>query len=203
MKSLMRTLYCTLLLIFLWAAAVACFALYINNYTLADDVKADGIIVLTGGGGRIEYGLDLLGHDRGQALFISGVNRKVPLGDLISKAPESMRDVLSVMSLGKITLGHDATNTIGNAEESAAWVKKRGYKTILLVTADYHMPRSLLEFHASLPADTILIPAAVKTRDYSTFSWVAEPEVRNLILSEFHKLLAAKLRRVFISSSAA
>ena len=190
MLAMFRTLLCTIFLFITWAAAVAGFAFYISNYSLEDNVKADGIVALTGGSGRIEYGIELLANGRGKALFISGVHEKVGL-----------RDILGIISLDKITLGHEATNTIGNAEESTNWIKKRRMKSVLLVTADYHMPRALTEFSAALPANVVLIPAPVKTRDYRNFGWVNEPEIRNIILAEFHKLIAAKIRHYVISKN--
>ncbi len=188
MLAMFRTLLCTIILLTSWGVAVAGFAFYISNYHLDDNVQADGIVVLTGGGGRIEYGLELLANSRGNALFISGVNEKVGL-----------HDILGAISLDRITLGHAATNTIGNAQESTDWIKKRKLKSVLLVTADYHMPRALTEFSAQLPADVKLIPAPVKTRDYRNLSWVNDPTTRNIILAEFHKLIAAEIRHYMIS----
>jgi uncharacterized SAM-binding protein YcdF (DUF218 family) len=196
--GIFRAVWSTLLLIVIWAACMIGFARIIDSYTLADDINSDGIVVLTGGGGRVEHGLELLATHRGKALFISGVGKEVPMGDLIHKAPSVLREILSVASAGSITLGHEATNTIGNAQESIDWIKKRRYTSVMLVTADYHMPRALAEFKAGLPGDVKLIPAPVKTGNYAGLSWVSEPQSRNLILGEFHKLIAAKLRHWFI-----
>jgi uncharacterized SAM-binding protein YcdF (DUF218 family) len=201
MQGVFRTLCCMALLLLLWAASVVWFALHITNYSLDENTRADAIVVLTGGGGRVEYGLDLLAHGRGKALFISGVSKDVPMGDLINKAPMGIRELLGVATLGRITLGHDATNTIGNAEESAQWVVKRKYKTVLLVTADYHMPRALVEFKAEVPPHVNLLPAVVKTHDYRDLAWIHDTTLRSLILSEFHKLVAAKLRHWLIAES--
>lgn len=199
--GLFRALWCTLLLIVVWAVCVIGFARHIDSYHLAEDTTADGVIVLTGGGGRVELGLKLLAEGRADGLFISGVNKTVPLADLIDKAPSTFRAALGALSGGSITLGHEASNTIGNAAESIAWINKRHYKTVMLVTADYHMPRALTEFKASLPRDVKLIPAPVKTRDYKKLGWINDPQTRNLILWEFHKLLAAKLRHWFIATT--
>lgn len=190
MLAMFRTLACTVALLVLWAVAVGVFALTISDYQLKNNAKADGIIVLTGGGGRIEYGLELLAQGRGKAMFISGVNENV-----------AVKDILGAISLDRITLGRKATNTIANAEESTGWVKKRGFKSVLLVTADYHMPRALTEFSASLPANIAIIPAPVKTGDYNNLSWIWDAEARNIILAEFHKLIAAKARHYLISKS--
>jgi len=198
MRGVFRLLVWLLVLGCIWLGAFGWFVRTVNSYPQHDTTKADAIIVLTGGGGRVESGLQLLANGRGKALFISGVNKNVPLGDLINKAPMGIREVLGVLSLGKITLGRDATNTIGNAEESAQWVRRRDYQTVLLVTADYHMPRSLVEFRAALPEVTF-IPTVVKTQDYAKLDWLNDPAMRELMLAEFHKLVAARLRHLLLT----
>lgn len=200
MIAMFRTLLCTIFLLAVWALTVVGFVFYISSYTLEDKVNADGIVVLTGGGGRIEYGLELLAHNRGKILFISGVNENVPLADLMNKMPIGMREIIGVATLGKITLGREATNTIGNAQESTDWIKKHHLQSVLLVTADYHMPRALTEFSAALPANVLLIPAPVKTHNYWDLSWLPNAEIRNIILAEFHKLIAAKIRHMLIKN---
>lgn len=200
-KNAIRSIVWIIAIMAVWAASVLLFAFTVSSYKLANDTKTDAIIVLTGGGGRVEYGLELLASGRGKALFISGVSKEVPLGALLAKAPMGVRELLGVTSLGRITLGHDATNTVGNAEESVEWIKRRKYKTVLLVTADYHMPRALVEFRAAMPEGVTLMPAIVITRDYRDLSWLSNVDTRNLILSEFHKLAAAKLRHLFIKAT--
>ncbi len=200
MGSVFRTIICTVFLFFVWVAAVCGFAIYTNYYTLDPQANADGIVVLTGGSGRVEYGLELLSTRRGKALFISGVGKEVPLEDLLEKAPEATRTRLASLLPGRITLGREAANTIGNAQESADWIISHHYRSVLLVTADYHMPRALIEFKTLLPDNVVLVPAPVGTRDYSDLSWALDAETRNLILSEFHKLIAAKLRHMMLQN---
>ena len=200
MKILRRIVLCALLIALVWFIAVISFAFRISTYQLDQTEKADAIIVLTGGSGRVEYGLELLVNNRGKALFISGVSEDVTLGALLAKAPLGIREILGIASLGRITLGRNATNTIANAEESLEWIMRRSYKSALLVTADYHMPRALVEFKATMPDDIIIIPAVVSTRDYRNLSWLSDSGTRSLILSEFHKLIFAKIRHIFLKS---
>lgn len=201
MRGVVRVLVWLSVIVAIWFLSFTSFVYSVHKLRPNNHSVAQGIIVLTGGSGRVEYGLELLARGRGNALFISGVGESVPLADMISKAPESVRDILGVLSLGKITLGRYATNTIGNAEESVEWVRARNYKTILLVTADYHMPRSLIEFKALLP-EVKFIPAVVETQHYEGLGWLKDAETRNLLLSEFHKLIAAKLRHKFFAPDA-
>ncbi len=195
MQAVTRLFICILLVGIIWVASFGWYVFIISQYKTNDSKKADAIIVLTGGGGRVEHGMELLADGRGGALFISGVNESVPLGALLDKAPETLRGIISTLSDDRIVIGRDARNTIGNAEESAQWIKRNGHKTILLVTADYHMPRSIIEFERALP-EVECIPEAVVTKDFSSLEWLHDEAMRNVLFAEFHKLIAAKLRHL-------
>ncbi len=110
------------------------------------DVKTDAIIVLTGGDKRVNTGLDLLADDKANLLFISGVNAKVKAEELIALWKGNHEKVLP-----KLTLGYAADSTASNAVESQEWIKKNNIHSIRLVTANYHMARSLLMFHNEMP----------------------------------------------------
>jgi uncharacterized SAM-binding protein YcdF (DUF218 family) len=97
-----------------------------------------------------------------------------------------------------IVLGHDAQNTIGNAEETSRWVKMQGYESIRLVTSDYHMPRSLEEFSYTLP-DVSVVPEPVVGDRFSLYKTIVNTESRLLLMSEYHKYLAARLRHVLLN----
>ncbi len=116
---------------------------------------ADGIIVLTGGKGRLQAGLHLLAEKKGTRLLISGVHPSVDNEDLwqITNAPEYLFDCC-------VDLDRASVNTIDNAEKSANWARAHGYKSVYLVTADYHMRRSLLLLQNALP-DCEIIPYPV------------------------------------------
>src|SRR5690606_2006659 len=120
--------------------------------------SADAIVVLTGGSGRLEYGLQLLAEGKAPVLFVSGAEASVTMGDILRRAPQNVRRQLADHP-SSIVLGR-AENTIGNAEETAQWLKDHAVSRLILVTSNYHMPRSLLEFSDRLP-DTVLIPAPV------------------------------------------
>jgi uncharacterized SAM-binding protein YcdF (DUF218 family) len=119
------------------------------------DARADGIVVLTGGADRIATGLRLLKDGRGRALLISGVGRGADLTSL-SRAAGVDPGGLS----GRITLGREATSTIGNADETAAWVQRENLHSLLVVTASYHMMRAMTELQRTLPG-VVLIAAPV------------------------------------------
>ncbi len=114
--------------------------------------KADGIVVLTGGAGRIDAALDLLAAGRAQLMLISGVSEGVELPDLLRAAgrPDDPRYA------GRIALGHAATTTIGNAMETASWARSNGLESLIVVTASYHMRRALAEIGTALPEATLI-----------------------------------------------
>lgn len=107
--------------------------------------KADAIVALTGEGGRLAPAVTLLEKGNGKRLLITGVNRLTSKRSL--KTLLHGDDVFDCCA----DLGFAALDTRGNAEETARWVEKYGYKSLIVVTADYHMPRSIVEFGAQMP----------------------------------------------------
>lgn len=150
--------------------------------------QADAVVVLTGGSMRLETGLDLLSREKGQKLFVSGVHRGVDVAELMRVSRQSPEKADCC-----IALGYDADHTRGNAEETARWIKSEGYQSIILVTADYHMPRSLLEFGHVLP-DITIIPYPVFPEHVKTDQWYRWPGTAVLIIGEYTKYLVAPLR---------
>jgi uncharacterized SAM-binding protein YcdF (DUF218 family) len=116
---------------------------------------ADGIVALTGEGGRLIPAMDLLQNGFGKRLLITGVNPQT------SKV--QLRTVLHGGALFDccVDLGFAALDTRGNAEEAATWARSHGYESLIIVTADYHMPRSLVEFGSEMP-EVKLIPYPVR-----------------------------------------
>lgn len=121
-----------------WAAGFALFYLTLGK-PLDAGTKTDGIVVLTGGPGRIDRGLELLRAKSAKRMLVSGVDRNVKPHELAIQYREK--------TLFKccIDLGWAAVNTKSNAEETAEWVRDNKYKTVRLVTSDWHMPRARLE----------------------------------------------------------
>jgi len=175
-----------LFIFFLWLGGLIWFAAQIPKTQSKLSENSDAaIIVLTGGAGRMEYGLQLLAQHKGSTLFVSGVGEKVTVADIVKQAPD---DIEKTLNESDITIGHRAENTIGNAEEIKKWLKSSHYKNIILVTSNYHMPRSLLEIETTLPTINI-IPAPVISGD------------SELLFSEYHKYIASKLRHLFVSAT--
>jgi len=145
----------------------------------ADDRATDAIVVLTGAPGRIERGLDLLAAGKAQRLLVSGVARTVRPIDLALEYPG--RDPLFRCC---VDLGRESVDTRSNADEVSRWVKRRRFRSVRLVTTDWHMPRARFEIARQLEPGVALIGDAVESN----------PSLRQLFL-EYNKYL---LRRAAV-----
>jgi uncharacterized SAM-binding protein YcdF (DUF218 family) len=148
--------------------------------------KADAIVALTGQGGRLAPAVSLLENGNGQRLLITGVNK------LTSK-----RDLKTVLHGGDafdccVDLGFAALDTRGNAQETARWVRAHRYASLIVVTADYHMPRSLIEFAAQMP-EVRLVPYPVAVDAPKKLSWDAVKRLNG----EYVKYVASLVRIYF------
>jgi uncharacterized SAM-binding protein YcdF (DUF218 family) len=152
--------------------------------------ETDVIVVLTGGSSRLVTGFQLLAEGRAPRLLITGVNRATDLAAL-DGAPTVPPQVLACC----VTLGYGANDTIGNAAETAAYLRDRGLGSLRLVTASYHLQRSLLEFGRAMPGARI-VPHPVFPPGFIRDGWWRWPGSASLVIVEFNKFLAARLRHV-------
>ncbi len=133
------------LLLLLWVGGFALFAVSLPR--VASARRTDAVVVLTGGPGRIERGLALLAGGKAKRLLISGVDRTVRPHELARRYAGSGRAFACCVDLGR-----EAVDTRSNAEETAAWMRRRGYRSVRLVTTDWHMPRARFELAHALEA---------------------------------------------------
>jgi uncharacterized SAM-binding protein YcdF (DUF218 family) len=150
--------------------------------------NADGIVVLTGGSSRVSDAMELLAGGYGKRLLISGVHPTNAVSDISRSLPDNQSLLRCCVDLDR-----SAVNTRSNAAETRRWVRERGFKSLIVVTSNYHMPRAIVELSHALPGVT-LIPFAVvgdKWRDEPW--WTSAPTLR-LLLSEYAKYVAAELR---------
>ena len=152
------------------------------------DTVTDAIVVLTGGSLRIESGVQLLAAGKAQKLFVTGVHPGVEIGQLLRASGEEPERVQCC-----IVLGHEAESTFGNAQETAAFVRDNGVHSLRLVTASYHMPRSLLEFTRAMP-DVAIVPNPVFPEALRGGTWWLRPASLSLVTGEFVKYLVAVAR---------
>lgn len=150
--------------------------------------KAEAIVVLTGGASRIVDAMELLASGYGQKLLISGVNPNTTRAELVKSNPDFER-----LFDCCITLGHRAQNTIGNAFEAARWVKDNRFKSVILVTSGWHMPRALMETEKELPG-VKLIPHAVISEKMRDEPWWSDAATARLLFVEYVKYIVAYVR---------
>jgi uncharacterized SAM-binding protein YcdF (DUF218 family) len=154
----------------------------------SDPGQADAIVALTGGEGRLQAGIELLDLGKAQRLLISGVHVDTSREQLFAAVGQ-----LTPRSACCIDLGRGAEDTIGNAEETAAWVKTHGYRSLIVVTATYHLPRSMMELRTMLP-DTQLIPYPVFPDRVRLDEWWSDPETTGVIAGEYLKYVGSSAR---------
>lgn len=145
----------------------------------------DAVVVLTGGSGRLGTGLELLAAGQAKKLFVSGVYDGVEVQELLKLSRRRPHDMECC-----ITLGYTADSTIGNAYETADWMREQGFRSLRLVTANYHMRRSLLEFHMAMP-DMEVVAHPVVAPTVHLADWWMWPGTANLLINEYNKLLLA------------
>jgi uncharacterized SAM-binding protein YcdF (DUF218 family) len=175
----------------LFAGGFALFAGHVSELATPKDVEpADAIIVLTGGQARLDAALDLLKSGKGRRLLISGVN-PVASRESLRAATGSDKALFSCC----VDIDRAALDTIGNAEESAKWVQSHEYGSVILVTNNYHMPRSLLEMNR-LVENTALQPYPVVNTRLDDGTWLTKPDALRVIFTEYTKYVAALARSV-------
>ena len=151
---------------------------------------ADGIVVLTGGALRIDQAIDLLKDGHGRRLLISGVNP-----DTSAVTLARMTGTAKAWFDCCVDLDYAALNTVGNAEIASKWAREQGFHDLILVTSDYHMPRSLREFDRL--GDVLSVtPFAVRRNDLWSNDQMPNGPGLKVLLTEYAKLVTARARTV-------
>jgi uncharacterized SAM-binding protein YcdF (DUF218 family) len=185
----MKSIAAFLVLALIWFSGLLAFASRVQHQTPAPTpAPAQGIVALTGVGSnqRIAAAIGLLENGYGRRVLVSGVNRRASREDIrgVSGAVRRLYDCC-------VDLGFTAADTVGNARETAAWAQAMRYNRLIVVTADYHMPRAMLELNAVLrgtgvTAQTFAVPTpALKQR-----AWWRDPGAARLMVVEYCKYLA-------------
>jgi uncharacterized SAM-binding protein YcdF (DUF218 family) len=156
-------------LLLVWMLGFAWFALFLPQP--ASKEKTDGVVVLTGGAGRIDRGLEVLEAKQSRRMLISGVDLDVKPGELAVEYKRPM-----ALFTCCIDLGFRALDTRSNGLETARWVARHKVKSLRLVTHDWHMRRARLELKLALPKNVTVVEDAVPT----------EPSLV-ILFTEYHK----------------
>jgi len=178
---------CTVLLILGFAGFIG----LLPSEEVALDRNADGIVVLTGGTSRVSDALELLAAGRGKRLLITGVNPGTTTGDIARQVVDYDR-VLACC----VDLDYSAQNTLGNAVQARRWALEHRFNSLIVVTSAYHMPRALAELAHQLP-DVALIAFPVVSDHLRIEPWWSNGAMTRLVVSEYLKYLAAKVRMRF------
>ncbi|WP_205479872.1 YdcF family protein [Sphingomonas arenae] len=168
----------TAFLLLLYALGFALFGVTLSRP--AEDGRTDAIVVLTGGPGRIERGVEIMTAGRAKRMLIAGADPSVTRADLVRRlGPAAARPFRCCVDLGA-----ESVDTRSNAEEAGRWMKRRNYRSLRLITNDWHMRRAQYEFRRHLGKSYTIVPDAVPT----------QPRFRTLF-GEYNKLL---LRRAAV-----
>ncbi|MDH7640094.1 YdcF family protein [Sphingomonas oryzagri] len=146
------------LLILLWGLGFAVFALTLPRPI--GDRQTDAIVVLTGGAGRLDRGIDLLARHQAQRLFVSGTDRTVRKKELAVRTgrPVALFDCC-------VDLGKESVDTRSNATETAKWLEAHHYRSVRLITTDWHMPRAHSDLNRALKGyDVTVVPDAIRSQ---------------------------------------
>ena len=146
------------LLVLLYALGFVLFAFTLGKPAPANAAATDAAIVLTGGPGRIEHAVDVVREHKAKRLLVAGVDPSVTKPDLARRIPGS-RSWLGCC----VDLGSESVDTRSNAEEAGRWLARRNYKSVRLITSDWHMRRARYEFRRVLGDKYEIVPDAVRS----------------------------------------
>lgn len=184
-------LYSVCVMMLLWIIGFCGFCFYAVSLKYVPDAKVDAVVVLTGGTDRIDSGIQQMNEKELEYILISGVNKIVSEEDIL--------DRVDLHENQKMTLGYYAENTAQNGLEVADWVQMHGFKSVLLVTSFYHMPRAIFEIHKHQDVSVVPYPVFPKTFNDSV-DWVKTKYAWFLFL-EYNKFIVVHMmdciRRIF------
>jgi uncharacterized SAM-binding protein YcdF (DUF218 family) len=166
------------------------FVIFANATTQPADWRlepADAIVVLTGGHERISEAVRLLRAGKAHRLLISGVSRQISK-EVARRLTGLDRPLFDCC----VDVGYRAMDTSGNADETRAWVTSGGFSSLIVVTASYHMPRSLFEMGRAMPG-VRLIAHPVVPKSFAESGWLRVDAAR-ILVSEYVKYLRAAVR---------
>jgi uncharacterized SAM-binding protein YcdF (DUF218 family) len=151
------------LLLLLYAIGFILFTFTLGKPASKAAARTDGIVVITGGSGRIEHGIKVLKAGRAKRLLVAGADPAVTKRDLVRRLGGSDRWVECCVDLGS-----ESVDTRSNAEEAARWLARHRYRSFRLVTSDWHMRRAGYDFREVLGGKYEIVPDAVRTEPHFT-----------------------------------
>lgn len=143
------------------------------------EVKADAIVVLAGGKGRVEEGVRLYRQHKGKWLFFIGVDPAVRRSDLYH--PQT-----GDPSAEGVILEKASRNTLENAIFGRDVIMQKNVRSILLITSRYHMKRASILLRNALPKDVAIYTFPVDSRNLKEVWWNHGGSFQ-LLFNEFYK----------------
>ena len=191
----MKSLATLLVLVMIWGVGLLAFSSRVDRYAPAPEPpRADGIVALTGASDvRLGAAMRLLEAKKGARMLISGVNRDATRADI-----REVTRGYGVLFDCCVDLGFQAESTLGNAEETADWARAHRFDSLVVVTSDYHMPRSLVEIRSALP-DAQLYAYPVETELVDAERWWASGDSAKKLTLEYCKYLVVLFRELVLS----
>ena len=164
------------------------FAASVMRYDRHAPADGDAVVVLTGGELRVREGFRIFTGGAGRRILISGVNRATSKLDL-----QRLSGVKPILFDCCVDVDYAARDTVGNADETRTWLHTWGFRRLIVVTSNYHMPRSMLELKRALPGIE-LVPHAVISTNYSPEQWWRHPAAVKRVVTEYIKFWPSAVR---------
>lgn len=189
-RHMRRIIFWGCILIGICAAALLAGLVFFTGHVLLSKSsmpeKADAIVVVTGGQGRLDQAVHLFKKGYGKKLLISGVHPDYSHRTLRSKLGLTKKQVECCIELDRRAL-----NTVANATQTADWAKRNTFTSLILVTSAYHMPRTLLEMRRAAPDISFQAAKVTPSVERSFIARLFDPNNMQLLTKEYGKLLAA------------
>lgn len=164
-----------------WFAGLAVFNYHIHHYEADTTTQTDAIIALTGGSNRIKEAVELANNGFSGTLFISGVEKGISMKEI------EHTQKLKLTPQCRVIVEQNSTNTVENAIKTSEWIKQNNIRSIRLVTSNYHIPRSYIEFKSQNEGVKIIINPVYSEK--VSDKWWKNPGSFALIASEYTKFL--------------
>ncbi len=188
-NSIQTALLVLLVVLGLALASFQKFVLTLPNDETKLPAPIDGLVVATGGQLRIQKGVELLAGGKADRMLISGVGKGI--------TKELLKENLAISNHQAhffdccVEIEFTATDTNGNAQATFEWMKKYELDDILLVSANYHLPRAEIIFKQYLPENSLYFQA-VNPPDLKLSAWYSNWQTTRLLLKEYLKYIYVK-----------
>jgi len=167
------------ILVLIYALGFVLFSFTLGKPAPAGARPTDAAVVLTGGAGRIEHGIEVLRDHQAKRMLVTGADPSVTKKDLARRVPGSGKLLACC-----IDLGSESVDTRSNAEEALRWLDAHHFHSVRLITSDWHMRRARYEFGRVLGSKYQIVGDAVRS----------EPSFLTLF-GEYNKYVLRRLTR--------